>query len=472
MAETASLLPFPSKIQQDAVSDTWLERCTTLLSDIIQELIFSGGDMDFEDLSNKLFARSKDLTGEILKGAIEERVKSSGSPARHPCPHCHNLARAKGSKERTIETRHGPVTFSRPYYHCSSCSQGFFPADDDLKLAAELKQYDLGRIAMEFLAKLPYAEAAHLFKVSTGETFSDHCVHGLAASVGEQATLERVLPTKDQIDAIVNQYSEQHRKPILVVSADGAHEPLRPEVGTREGERGSGYWKEAKGFRIYLCHDERIEQIASWHQICDEAEFGETIQFAATLIPADKLRIALVADGAHWIWKHLKEAFPEGREILDYYHLSEHIHKLADVQYADNTEMARQWCESTLARLNFGEVDAVIWGLERMKSHSDNAREEINKLVTYLRNNHDRINCQRNRYGSYPNGSGGIESANKYICHLRLKRPGAWWYETNANKMLRIRCAQYNGRLDNLIQLHKINSKGRKKRSRKRAPKR
>jgi hypothetical protein len=57
MAETASLLPFPSKIQQDAVSDTWLERCTTLLSDIIQELIFSGGDMDFEDLSNKLFAR-------------------------------------------------------------------------------------------------------------------------------------------------------------------------------------------------------------------------------------------------------------------------------------------------------------------------------------------------------------------------------------------------------------------------------
>ena len=42
-------------------------------------------------------------------------------------------------------------------------------------------------------------------------------------------------------------------------------------------------------------------------------------------------------------------------------------------------------------------------------------------------------------------GSGGIESANKFICHVRLKRSGAWWYVTNANQMLALRCAKYNG---------------------------
>src|SRR5262249_48444157 len=44
-----------------------------------------------------------------------------------------------------------------------------------------------------------------------------------------------------------------------------------------------------------------------------------------------------------------------------------------------------------------------------------------------------------------PRGSGGIESANKLICHVRLKRSGAWWLEANGNAMLRIRCALYNG---------------------------
>ena len=42
-------------------------------------------------------------------------------------------------------------------------------------------------------------------------------------------------------------------------------------------------------------------------------------------------------------------------------------------------------------------------------------------------------------------GSGGIESANKFICHVRLKRSGAWWYERTSNQMLALRCAKYNG---------------------------
>jgi hypothetical protein len=33
------------------------------------------------------------------------------------------------------------------------------------------------------------------------------------------------------------------------------------------------------------------------------------------------------------------------------------------------------------------------------------------------------------RRGGYPLGSGGIESSNTCICHVRLKRSGAWWYD-------------------------------------------
>ena len=45
----------------------------------------------------------------------------------------------------------------------------------------------------------------------------------------------------------------------------------------------------------------------------------------------------------------------------------------------------------------------------------------------------------------HPIGSGGIESANKFICHTRLKRSGAWWLQTNGNGMLRLRCSLVKG---------------------------
>src|SRR3712207_7077563 len=46
-----------------------------------------------------------------------------------------------------------------------------------------------------------------------------------------------------------------------------------------------------------------------------------------------------------------------------------------------------------------------------------------------------RIDYRAARKGGYPIGSGGRESANKFICHVRLKRSGAWWYIPNGNQI-------------------------------------
>src|SRR5882762_5199954 len=52
-----------------------------------------------------------------------------------------------------------------------------------------------------------------------------------------------------------------------------------------------------------------------------------------------------------------------------------------------------------------------------------------------------RVHFITTRRGGYPIGSGGMESSNKCMCHVRLKRSGAWWYELNSNQMLAHRCA-------------------------------
>ena len=108
-----------------------------------------------------------------------------------------------------------------------------------------------------------------------------------------------------------------------------------------------------------------------------------------------------------------------------------------------------------MARLNFGEVASVIWGLQRMSPASLEAEEEIRKLIGYLHTNSQRINYRSFKRGQYPRGSGGIESANKFICHVRMKRSGAWWYVLNGNTMLRLRCAFYNETFDEVFARYK-----------------
>ena len=89
-----------------------------------------------------------------------------------------------------------------------------------------------------------------------------------------------------------------------------------------------------------------------------------------------------------------------------------------------------------------------------MKSRNADAREEIRKLIGYIDANRKRLAYDDCKAQGIPKGSGGIESANKYIHHARLKRSGAWWLRPNANGMLLIRCAVYNGTFNRVFDRH------------------
>ncbi len=185
-------------------------------------------------------------------------------------------------------------------------------------------------------------------------------------------------------------------------------------------------------------------QIAGWHQIQSADEFARDLKVAASRIPMDKVRVCLLGDGASWVWRCMLESFPNGRQMLDYYHCMEYLYDLADSLYGDDPDKAAAWVIGAVGHLYYGETNQVIGGLKRMKPETDSAAEEIRKLIGYLKNNEERTNYGKVRKGGYPIGSGGIESANKFICHTRLKRSGAWWLKPNGNGMLRLRCALVN----------------------------
>ena len=422
----------------------------------VKKLTVESEGKNFEELSELLRREGQAVTGVLLAEVLQSRGAKELSAKTHVGADCgRTLPRQLALPRRTIESRHGELEIERPYFYCRPCQRGPHPFDQALELAPERKPYDLQRAAAELFTEVPLARASQIFARLTGIQLTDHCLQDVAAKLGEAADPVRVLPSRHRVEEIIEQAGNGRVwRPVLVVAADGAAVPTRPEAQSRSAKRGAGEWQEAKGFRIYLVGQERIEQIMSWHQIATEEEFGEALRFAATLIPVERVRVALLGDGAKWLWAQLQAAFPTGKEILDYSHCAERVHHVAHLQYPEQNQQALG-IEATMARLNFGEGASVIWGLQRMTPASLEAEEEIRKLIGYLQTTSPRINYRSFKRGQYPRGSGGIESANNFICHVRMKRSGAWWYVLNGNTMLRLRCAFYNETFDEVFARYK-----------------
>lgn len=443
-------------IREEREIGQWREAGYRAVDEMVKKIKDEVAGKGFEELSELLSKEGKTITGAVLEEVIKSRGTKQAEAQEHVCEECgRTLKRQKQMHSKTIESRHGEIKITRPYFYCRYCDKGYYPFDQELEISPDRKQYDLQRAAAELFTEVPYERASKIFERLTGIKMSNNSMHELAGDIGDCADKVRVLPSRQKVEEIIELAGNGRVwRPVLVVTADGADLPTRPLSPGRASKRGAGEWKEAKGFRIYLVGQERITQLMSWHQISTEAEFGEAIRFAATLIPTEKVRIALVADGAKWIWTHLSTAFPTGKEILDYYHCSEHVHKVANLHFHDLNQQVL-WIESTMARLNFGDVESVIWGLQRMNFSSLEDEDEIRKLIGYLKNNAHRINYRSFKKGQFPRGSGAIESANKFICHVRMKRSGAWWYQINGNRMLRLRCAFYNETFDQVFARYK-----------------
>ena len=397
------------------------------------------------DLSERFLATRGQLLGACLEAVIRRRYAAELDQSEAVCACGRRLARRR-LDPKAISTLHGDVTLHRPYFYCEGCGTGFHPLDAKLGLSTKHHQYDIQERTTRVGAELPFGLSEEQFAHLTGVPASQHFIHDTLNAVGKAAMLERVLPDAAEIGRRIEAaQAGSRRRPVLVVACDGAHAPTRPPGGRRT-KRGPGAWREAKGVRLYLLgRDHRVIHVASWHQITDKAALSTAVGVIAARIPRDRVRLALVGDGADWIWDVLRAHFPEGEEILDYYHCAEHVYDTARAQYGEGTLDAQEWAEAALTRLCLSELGVTLGGLWRMKPRTPEAADAIRALCLYLAGHAGRLGYDELRRRGLPRGSGGIESANKLICHVRLKRSGAWWLEANGNAMLRIRCALYNG---------------------------
>jgi hypothetical protein len=403
------------------------------------------------------------LTGGITETIVKNAHEGERQRQQASCPRCERVLQAHEHVWRTVETMVGPVELERPYFYCRACRVGLYPLDDALGLVAGCKQLDMHQAAAKLVTEVPYDTAQSLFGDLTGMHFGSERLHTLTNQVGVGLTVLDVTPSLQEIERRIASVSAgRFRRPVLVLGIDGAYVPTRPDSARepcagRRGKRARrarwrGQWRDAKGFRFYLLEGERIVHVLSWHQVQNEEQLGEALKLVkeASVIPEEQVRLCVVCDGAEWIWKHVQALFPQARQVLDYYHCAQYLHRVAKAHYGASVQ-AVEWVEATMTRLSLGQVGSVLGGLKRMQAQSDEATKAIANCWDYLHEHRGRTAYRKLRRGGYPLGSGGIESSNKFICHVRLKRSGAWWYEANSNHMLALRCAKYNGTLDQVF---------------------
>jgi hypothetical protein len=437
--------------------DQWIDTLEAQLNDLPTTLAH---------VSQTVWDLRQALPGGITETLVTQAHAQECMRQQLPCHRCARMLHVRDHVCRTVDTLVGPVEVERPYFYCRTCRQGRYPLEEALDLAPGRTQLDVQKAAVKVATEVPYEVAPTLFRDLTGLTLSSERMHTVSNAVAEGLQVVDVAPSREEIAQRIAQVKADHfRRPVLVLGIDGAYVPTRPASarGRRPGQgrcrarraRWQGQWRDAKGFRFSLIDGERIVHLLSWHQVQNEQQLGEALAEikAAELIPEAQVRLCVVADGAEWIWKQVQAVFPHARQVLDYYHCSQYIHALAKAQYGASAQ-GLTWAEATLTRLYLGQVSAVLGGLRRMHPRSEEAAQAIANGWAYLHAHRGRTHYRQLRRGGYPLGSGGIESSNKFICHVRLKRSGAWWYAVNSNQMLALRCAKYNGTLDQVFTRH------------------
>jgi hypothetical protein len=314
-------------------------------------------------VSETIWALRQSLTAGVAQTIVEQHHQGERDRQVLRCATCDRLVQARPPVSRTARTLVGDIELARPYFYCRYCQLGTYPLDEVLGLSAGQIQLDVQQAATELAIEVPYDTASRLFGRLSGIAISSERLHAVTRQVAEGLSVWDVAPSRAEIDQCVAQVAAgRFRRPVLVLSMDGAYVPSRPESarGRRPGQarhrarraRWRHEWREAKGFRFYLLDGDRIVHVLSWHQVQNEHDLGEALQEVkdAGLIPEEAVRLCVICDGAEWIWKHVQQVFPQASQVLDYYHCAEYLHRMAKAQYG-TSEQAHEWVEATLTRL-------------------------------------------------------------------------------------------------------------------------
>lgn len=376
-----------------------------------------------------------------------------------PC-RCGQPARYRELRSKPILTAVGEATVSRPYYLCSACHTGQFPADVELDI--EHTEFSPGVRRMQALVgqQAPFDPGREQMKLLAGLEVTTKSVERVAEAIGADITRgqQKEIDRAVQLDLpiIVGE-----PVPILYIELDGTGVPVvkKETAGrkgkldglpahTREAKLGCVFTQtkwDAEGFAV------RDPDSTTYTGAIETAEqFGKRLYVEAWKRGWSRAEKKVVlGDGAEWIWNLAKEHFPGAVQIVDLYHARQHLWDLARLLYPTDIKRRNAWIGLHQKRwLDKGKIVPLVASLQSVQTPDAELAKKIRNEAEYFATNAARMNYPQFRKQHLFVGSGVIEAGCKTVIGQRLKQSGMFWTVSGANSILALRCQHLNGRFE------------------------
>jgi hypothetical protein len=112
-----------------ATSRVIRERIEELARQLVEEMgevKEEDGDCWLDAIENRAIEIGDALTAALVQQRSQDRPVSDEAT----CPACGRLGRYRGSRQRDLISRRGPICLAEPEYYCPGCRKAFFPSDD------------------------------------------------------------------------------------------------------------------------------------------------------------------------------------------------------------------------------------------------------------------------------------------------------------------------------------------------------
>lgn len=233
------------------------------------------------------------------------------------------------------------------------------------------------------------------------------------------------------------------------VAMDGVLIPLRKE-GFKELKVGNVF-DIAPGWEIDAESGEVIECAHAIHNsytavLGGPEAFGQALWAEACRREFPHARDNIViGDGAVWIWNLAQEHFGSSRQVVDWYHATEHLHQAAHLVWGEKSLEAIRWAKGMERPLHQGQAWQVAEHIRELATTRPQAAKELQAEAGYFENNRRRMQYLELREDGFPIGSGMVESGCKQY-RARFNGAGMRWSRTGAEHLIPIRTAILSSR--------------------------
>lgn len=378
-----------------------------------------------ESAERRIVAWSREAGRKLLEAAVQARLEKEEAGQRPEC--CGAVMHSHARESRQALTLLGTVRVQRRYFRCPRCGSHGRPAETWLGWRGGFS-FALQEVVTWASAALPYRETLESLAKLAGVAVSLEAAERLAQRWGSQ-------------ELAAEPYQERVAQD-LVVQIDGT------TVHLEEG------WKELKLGAFCAWDGEeadpearlgKVTYVGGWQTA--EA-FREPLWEEALARGAPTARrVAVVGDGAGWIWDVADWLWPRATQILDWYHLCEHLCAAACAVHGKATLPTQRLAARWRSAVWEGHSEGVEEHLRELVAQGrDDAHATLRKCADYLRTHQSRIRYPLFRAMGWPMGSGVVEGACKHVVGLRFKRRSTRWSREGGEAILRLRLDRLNGR--------------------------